>query len=491
VLLSLVLAAAAVALAVLPTGFGPGERAVADTIIGSLVTGLVFAVPFFENRRMLEPRQFAVFPASAAGIAVSLLVTTVVSWPFLLLAVWLVSLGATRPEWGDPAWLAPVVLALVAVFAVCGVRVTAALSKLVAGTRYAGLLRTIGVVLLIAALPLAVYVGATAFGPAGGTAMADAARTLGWTPFGAPFAALAADGIDAAMPHLAVLVGAIAVLLAAWFPIVAVSNRRIERPFSSTTARSGLGWFERFAARPAHVIAARELTYWSRDPRYRVSLFAIPIAPIVMLVAFWVAGADLRSLALLPLPIILLLLAWSQHNDVAMDSTAIWMHVASGTKGRDDRTGRLAPVIMIGVPLALIGSSLTVTVLGDWRVLPAVVGMNVAVLLVGCGVSSVSSVVMPYPATRPGDSPFVQPQGSGSGSGVAQTTSILATLVLAVPPVWFSVVAILDVELVQNLWALLFGVVYGVAVAGLGILVGGRLFDRSGPELVAVTQVFD
>ena len=492
-LLFVLLAAAAVVAAALPAWLvtAPAERAIVDSILGAIILGAVFFVPLFANRGHLEPRQFALFPARPGSIAVSLLVTTIVSWPFLLLLIWLGALGVLRPEWRDPSWLMPVTLILTAVFAVCSARVTSALSRVLVGERYEGLMRTIGAVLLVAALPLVVFAVSAIAGSGGVTAAQDFVDVISWTPFGAPFAALTASDPAVAMLRLGVLAGSILVLLLLWFAIVGVSLRRVERPADPGVARSGLGWFERFPAHPAPAIAARLLTYWSRDPRYRVALFAIPIAPIVMLIAFWVAGAPLGPLALVPLPVILLLLGWSQHNDVAMDSTAIWEHVASGTRGAADRAGRLAPVLLLGVPLALIGSTVTVTVFGDWRVLPAVIGMNLGVLYVASAVASVFSVLMPYPATRPGDSPFVQPQWSGSGSGLAQTLSMITTLVLAVPPVWFSIAAIVDVEFSGNLWALLFGLGYGALALLLGVLIGGRIFDRSGPELIGVTQVYD
>ena len=492
----LFLAAAAVGLAFAPTLVpeDTAARTTVDTLAGAAVLLGIFLVPFFENRRNLEPKQFATYPASPGAIGFALLVTSFLTWPFVLLVIWLAALRVFRPEWGDPSWFAPVVLVLIALFALASTRVMSGLSKLMVGPFYAGGLRTVGLLLVVAFLPVAVFAGATAFGDDGGSAMSDAADVLALTPFGAPFASLAAAAsgdLDAAFGGLAILGGAVLLLLAVWVPIAWVSNQRIDRPMQRGIARNGLGWFERFSSRPSQVIAARQLTYWARDPRYRVALFAIPIAPVFMLGAFWVAGAELSALALVPLPVILLLLGWSQHNDVAMDSTAIWEHVASGTKGRADRAGRLAPVLMIGIPLALIGSSITVTVLGDWRVLPAIVGMNIAVLLVACGVSSVFSVMMPYPTTRPGDSPFVQPQWSGSGSGLAQTLSMLLSLVFAAPAVWFAVSAILDIEFIENIWALLFGIGYGLLILVLGILIGGRIFDRSGPELIGVTQVFD
>nr|WP_233613404.1 hypothetical protein [Leucobacter edaphi] len=495
-LVFVVLAAVAVAVAAAPAMLIADGRALAlvDVIVGSLILIAVCVVPFFENRRMLEPRQFAQYPTTPGAIGLSMLVTSFLTWPFFLLVLWLTVLGLTRTKWNGPVWVAALALVLAAVFALCAVRVTSGLAQLLVGDRYAGIVRTLGVVLLVAFVPVAVFAVTSAFTPAGLKAATDAAGVLSWTPFGAPFAApdLAAQGDTAGAAMRLGVIALCAILFAAlWLVLARAIATRVDYPRDQNIARTGLGWFERFPARPSQVIAARELTYWARDPRYKVALWAIPIAPILMLVAFWVAGVEPRMLALVPLPVILLLLGWSLHNDVAMDSTAIWTHVASGTRGSADRAGRLAPVLMIGVPLALIGSSITVTLLGDWRVLPAVIGLNVGVLLVSCGVSSVFSVLMPYPATRPGDSPFVQPQWSGSGSGMAQTLSMVVAILLSIPATWVAVSAIHDVTLTENLLALLVGLGSGVLVLVLGIFIGGKIFDRSGPELIAVTQVFD
>src|SRR5690606_35376801 len=203
--------------------------------------------------------------------------------------------------------------------------------------------------------------------------------------FGARFSEILdvnAGDLSTGLARLAIRAGTVLVFAVLWFVIARVSIQRIDRPIDESSARQGLGWFERFAARPAPVIAARQITYWTRDPRYRIALLALPIAPIAVVIAFLVAGADLYLAAVLPLPIFMLLLGWSQHNDIAMDSTAIWEHVASGIKGRADRAGRLAPIMLFGVPIAVIGSSLTVTFMGDWRVLPAVLGMNLGVLCI-------------------------------------------------------------------------------------------------------------
>ncbi|KAM9863861.1 hypothetical protein ACI1US_00210 [Leucobacter sp. BZR 635] len=473
----------------------PGQlRNVLDVTIGSVVLAVALLIPLFDSRRTLVPRQFAQFPARPANIALSMLVTTVVSWPFLILVAWLVALWLARPEWHTGGGIVPLALVLTALFAVVAVRVGSGLSQLVVGERFAGSLRLTGAVLCIAFLPLLVFVVAESLGSDTNQVLIDASEVLAWTPFGAGFAALteaAAGEQESAMLRLAVLGGTVIVLVIAWFAIVSRSLSTVERPRDVLSARRGLGWFERFPARPAPVIAARQLTYWQRDPRYRIALLALPIAPVGVVAAFLVAGADVTLAAALPLPIFMLLLGWSQHNDIAMDSTAIWEHVASGIKGWADRAGRLAPILIFGLPAAIIGSSITVTFMGDWRALPAVIGMNVGVLFIATGVASVFSALMPYPATRPGDSPFVQPQWSGSGSGTSQTMSMLVALVLSVAPVWASAAAIADVSFLGNMWALAFGVGFGLVVLIGGVAIGGKIFDKQGPEILAVTQIFD
>ena len=488
--------ACAVAAAWLPGYvFAAGElRHAFDLLLGVLILGITLLVPFFDNRRNLVPRQFAQYPVGSGTLSVAMLTSTVVSWPFLVLVAWLAALGVTRPEWHGTRWIAPVVLVLIGQLVIAGVRVSSGLSQLIVGSRYAGGLRLFGGILAVASLPLFVFAITEIVRSESNSILLDAAQPLAWTPFGAGFAAIAevnAGNVSGGMVRLAVLGGTVLALLLLWFIVVHVSVQRTERPIDAASARQGLGWFERFAARPSQVIAARQITYWIRDPRYRVTLVALPVAPIAILISFLVAGADLHFAAALPLPILLLLLGWSQHNDIAMDSTAIWEHVASGVRGWADRAGRLAPVLILGVPLAVIGSSITATFMGDWRILPAIVGMNLGVLFAATGVASTFSALIPYPATRPGDSPFVQPQWSGSGSGTSQTLSMLAALVFAIPPVWGAVLAITDVSFVGNVWALVFGVGYGLIVLIGGVWIGGRIFDKQGPEILAVTQIFD
>ncbi len=496
VFIGLISVLAAVGLAWLPLWLSRGaeDRVAIDVILSSVLLVLVALVPFFANLGSLEPRQFGSYPATPASIATGLFLSSLLSWPTIWLLVWMAALVVLRPEWAGAPLAVIIAGVLTLVLAIAFARVSSALVRLVVPAKATSVLRWTGLLLLLAALPVMIFLLADALRSPRSQAIRDAAGVFGWTPFGATASGLsgAVHGEwTTAAAHFGIAAAAFLVLLLCWYLLVARSLTSVERPVSAGVTRDGLEIFERFPAKPRDVIAARALTYWRRDPRYRIALFAIPVAPVIMMAALWIAGMELHVLALLPLPVILLLFGWSVHNDVALDSTAIWTHVASGTKGIHDRAGRLAPVLLIGLPLAVVGSSITVTISGDWRLLPAVLGMNLAVLLVAAGVSSVFSAMMPYPATRPGDSPFAQPAVQGSGAGLAQTLSMLFALLFSLPPVVLSVYAIVDPTLGLNLVALGLGVAWGLLILGAGILIGGKIFDRGAPELIAVTQTFD
>ena len=127
---------------------------------------------------------------------------------------------------------------------------------------------------------------------------------------------------------------------------------------------------------------------------------------------------------------------------------------------------------------------MTAAVFGDWAVLPTVASLSGAVLLIGLGLSSISSAVFPYPATKPGDSAFAQPQTSGASAALVQALSFFAIIILASPVVVFLVLGLA----VNPFWlgvAPMAGVVLGFGCLFGGLYLGGKAFDRRGPELMA------
>lgn len=205
-----------------------------------------------------------------------------------------------------------------------------------------------------------------------------------------------------------------------------------------------------------------------------------------MVVPLGVAGVPWAWTALAPLPLMALIAGFLPHNDVSYDNTAVWLHVASGAPGWTDRLGRLVPLIVVGLPLLVVGAWLSATLYGDPIAFPLLVGVSVSALLGGLGLSSIVSVVLPYPTVRPGDHPFQQPQAAGATATVAQTLMVLGTLVCMVPAGWSAAVVLLDGgDAWPTLWL---GVGVGLVLLVVGVVVGGAVFDRRGPDLLAAAQ---
>ncbi|MDP3209477.1 MAG: hypothetical protein Q8M65_10045, partial [Rhodoglobus sp.] len=279
---------------------------------------------------------------------------------------------------------------------------------------------------------------------------------------------------------------ALATVVVLWLLWRLLVERMLTSPQREATLSrySGLGWFERLPATPTGAIAARSLSYWARDARYRVGLAVIPVVPIVMIAALLIAGVPLQLLAWLPVPIMCLFLGWTVHNDVAHDSTAFWLHVSSSVAGSADRWGRLIPALMIGIPLVLVGSFATSLVFDNFGALPSFIGLSASVLLFGLGASSVISAAFPYPAVHPGSSPFAQPQAAGATGSVVQSLSFSITVLSAIPVAILAFLGETDSPSWHNL-ALGVGLVIGVGALVGGVYWGGHIVSKRAPELLA------
>ncbi len=428
----------------------------------------------------LEPRRFAAFPIPPRSLALALGAAAAVGLPGVLAAVLGISLE--RSWAGEPTVAAAVVAGVLAAIAIIIVSqylvvVGDQLSVSTAARRtVTALARTVIVVALASAIVTVLVVVADE----GVEQLISTAAVLAHTPMGMLWAVPSSD-VASMVARLVAGVVMVAVLALGWGVIVA---RLLESPqrVHADAARSSLGWFDLVPATPSGVIAARSLLYWTRDPRYRFVLLGLPLAPVVMMLAFAVAGAPLPPLWLLPLPVLALFLGWFSHNDVAYDHSAVWLHVAAPFRGASDRWGRAVPPLLIGVPVIVAIAPLFAVWSGVDEVLPALIGTSIGLLLTGIGVSSVSSAVGAYPAARPGAGPFDQPPSLEARAGWSQALSLLAILVLMAPTFLLGWWGFGDSQ-----WFAMTGVVgasTGVAVLLLGIVAGGRAFRRRAPELL-------
>lgn len=450
-------------------------------VVGFLLVPLVFGVD-----DTMDPRRFTLFGVPDRTLALGLALAAAVGVPALALAI---ALAGTVVTWsrGVVETLLALISAVLA-FATCllAARLTAGIGGLLLETRRAREVGgVIGVLLVVMAAPVLVALATVDWASSGREVLATIGGALSWTPLGAAFSVpgdAAAGAWGAAVLKLAIAAATVWFAWLAWERLVA---KMLVTPGREAAPRSyhGLGWFGRMPNGATGAIAARSITYWFRDARYWVSLIMVPVTPILVIVPLAIAGVPMGYLGLIPVPLICLLLGWSLHNDTAYDSTAVWLHVASGVRGVADRIGRLVPVLISGILVIGLGSAVTVFVLDDWRLLPSLLGVSTVLLLAGLGIGSITSAALPYPVVKPGDSPFQQPQSSGTVTALVQSFAMLGALLVAAPAIVFAALGIL-VDPSWHVASLAAGVGLGLLMLVLGVLVGGRVFSRRGPEIL-------
>lgn len=428
----------------------------------------------------MEPRRFVSFGIEPRRLALGLGAAAAIGVPGILAALLGISLEIAWA--GSPTAAAAVVAGVLGAISIVIVSqylvvVGAQLSTSTSARRAVTAAARLVIVIALACAALTVVT--VQLDPDDAT-LVGVAAWLANTPLGMLWAA---PGSDTAALFARLLAGAVmvAVLALGWGWIV---SRLLETPVRSRadSTSTGLGWFDLVPATASGVVAARSLLYWTSDPRYRFVLIGLPLAPIFMMLALATAGSPLPPLWLLPLPVLAFFLGWFNHNDVAYDHTAVWLHVAAPMRGTADRWGRAVPPLLIGTPLILALAPVFALWSGVDDVLPALIGVSMGLLLTGLGVSSVTSAISAYPAARPGAGAFEQPPTQGTRAGWTQALSLIATLSLMTPTFVVTWWATLDAS--WYVTAGVSGLATGAGVLLLGILAGGRAFRRRAPELL-------
>jgi ABC-2 type transport system permease protein len=475
--------AAEVVLVLLRAGADPTPSRIATTLGGAALAGAWAVVPvmLFGVDPTLDPARFATLAVPERTLATGLAASALVGLPGAATVALAVT---TLVTWSR----SPSAVVFAAVGAACGLATCALLSRIVTGLLSASLQtrRARDTVAALGVGALLVLVPGVALGASRTIVTAHLegiAGVVGWTPLGWAWAApadAAERRFDAGVPRIALALGLVAVLGLVWRQVL---RRAMEAPPASSggSGPGGLGLLGRLPATAAGAIAARALTYWRRDPRFNFPGFMTAVVPLGLVFA-WHSTGSARLLAVMPVTSAYLI-GWGPHNDVGYDSTAFWMHLSAGVDGLSDRLGRLAPsaaLAAVCVPgYALLGASLS----GDWSLLPATLGAASGVLLAGLAVASVASAVLPYPTPKPGEGPFATRPGGAGLTVAVQTVCAMAVLLLSLPVLVLGLLA--ERGSAWAAWsALVVGPLVGSAALAAGLVVGGRVLERRGPELL-------
>ena len=418
----------------------------------------------------LDPTRFATFAVRERTLAVGLVLTALVGLPgvaTILLVLGTVVAGSRSV----PATLAALVGGLLGLLTCVLLSriVTAAAAAVLATRRGRDVAGVGGLLLFIVAGPL---IGGLSDGGIDRATLDSAAAVLAWTPMGwawAPAGDVALGEWSTGSTHLALAAALVLILLVVWERLL-VSVLRNPRSASADGGKvsAGLGLFGRLPATPMGAIAARAGTYWVRDPRFNVPAIMTILLPAGLLIPGVGSGSQV---ALLGMPLAsAYLIGWGQHNDVGYDSTAFWLHVASGVDGVSDRLGRLFPSGLMAVVCVPVYAVLGPVLGAPWRMLPATFGTACALALNGFAVACVTSAVKQYAVPAPGENPFTSRPGSAGVTLGVQAVCGVAVWTLSLPALGLAVAAYLGVD-----WAAWAALVVGPVLGGVALLVGTRL----------------
>ena len=450
---------------------------------GALVVVGWWVVPLlaFGVDSALDPRRFALLAVPRRPLLAGLAVAGLLGIPGLTtLAVATAGLLVWVPDI-LPIIVGLVLLPVVMLTCIAGSRAFALLMEpLLAARRFR---EVVGVLALAPIVVVAPALGQSLRSLRRGADVAPALiEIVGWTPPGAVWAVqvdVAQGRWGRAAAHLAIALVTAALLVKLW-------DVGLERalttppPRPNVVAQHGPGWFGRLPATPTGAVLARSLTYWARDSRYMSNLTVLPVLVVTLHVLS--QGAVPVTTIIAP-AIVAFTLGWAVVADVAMDSSAFWLHASAGVRGIADRTGRALAVLVVGV-LAVVLTFVAGAWRADrWDLAPASLGLSAVLLGASLGISSLVSAWVLFAVPAPGDGPFSTPHGSATANLFVQSLAWIVVMVLATPSIVLTVYAWRG-SAAAGWGGLALGLTLGVGLLVAGLRTGARIYDARVPELV-------
>jgi integral membrane transport protein len=188
-------------------------------------------------------------------------------------------------------------------------------------------------------------------------------------------------------------------------------------------------------------------------------------------------------------PWIALMSGWVLHDDLAYDSTALWMHLSAGVRGRDDRLGRMLAAALWHLPVLMIGTAALGAWTGRWDIVPASIGAQLGLYGAAAAWSAVISALLPYEVNAPGESPLKsRTSGMILLASLVQMIGLMVIAVLVLP-VLIGIWVLAATGAWQWGWALLAsGTLWGAGLAWAGAVWGGRALDRRWVQVLATVR---
>lgn len=439
----------------------------------------------------VDAEKLAPFPLSRSQVMTILTATGLTGIPGIATSLAALASVVLWLRWPVAA-VAAVPCAVIAVLTcVLATRLSSTMSTGLGGNRRGReLIGTVLLIVIIFAGPIITGVLALVSGAGNmGEQVLRVGTVLGWTPLGAAWAVpgdLAAGQYGTAALKLLVALATPALLWFGWGRALDRATVSPPRQTARTVRAGALGLFGVMPTGGVGATWARSLTGWLRDPRYLRQLIIVPLFPLVFAFTGGIQGFLFPLSALLSA----FILCFVGYTDVSYDGTAFASVLSSPIRGRDDRWGRVLGAATVGVPLIVVIAVVTTAISGALERLPAVLGASLGLLLVGYGVTAVSSALIVTPVAAPGDSPFKTVPGQTFVSGLLVFVVMAACGVLGAPALGVSLTAFGSGNVLLGWVGLAVGLVVGAGVIVAGVVLGGRTIEQTGPDLLVRIKAF-
>ncbi|MGC5343131.1 transporter [Streptomyces sp. DT171] len=340
--------------------------------------------------------------------------------------------------------------------------------------------------------------GAQRLGAAGGLASLDpAAAVLRWVPPASAFGAVDSASKGAYGQAVAQSLLAVAALVCAVWLWQRSLEKLMTAPDGSTLAaasqperarsgRSGGGLWKLLPEGRTGTVMQRSLRYAVRDPKTKAawvtSLAVGLIVPVINAVqehgsvyfACFAAG----------------MLGTQMYNQFGQDTSAFWMVSLTISSARDaylELRARALALLVVTVPYSVLVTVVTAAVVGNWKALPEVMGLSLALLGAMLGLGAVASARFAYSIPQDGAHKSVAPGQAGIAS-ISIFGGMLFAAVLSTPLIALTIWLHLSGGH-GWLWLILpVGAGYGTLIGWAGLrLAAPRTADRL-PEILAAVS---
>ncbi|MGW1125642.1 transporter [Streptomyces sp. NPDC002526] len=466
-------------------------------LAGVLALGWAVMPLFFAaGDETLDPTRLVMLPLRPRPLIVALLVSSLIGLgPLFTLCLAAGSVAALAEGAGAVVFAVLAVPLTLLVCVALARTVAAANTRLLTSRKGRDLAVLSG--LLIAVGIQAVNFGAQRLGRSGGLAPLDpAADVVRWLPPASAVGSVdsAAEGAyGRAVAQLLIAAAALVVLLWLWQRSL---TKLMTAPDGSTTAaagpdreksgRIGAGLWALLPEDRTGTAIQRSLRYVARDPKTKAAwVTALAIGLIVPLINA-LQGQGTVYFACFAAG----MLGMQMYNQFGQDTSAFWMVAQTISSSRDaylELRARALALLLITLPYTVLVAVVTAALLGDWKLLPGVIGLSFALLGAMLATGSVASVSFPYSIPQEGAFKNVAP-GQAGIAWISILGGMVAAAVLSAPVIALTITLHVT-DRTDWLWLLLpVGAVYGALIAWGGLRLAAPRMARRLPEILSAVS---